>query len=85
VITGIGFLGAGVIMQTGRQVHGITTAATIWSMTAAGLAIGAGFYIPCVMLVALTWLSLAIDPLTVRFVNWRRKRNGLPEMPDERP
>uniref|UniRef100_UPI0040566957 MgtC/SapB family protein n=1 Tax=Acetatifactor sp. TaxID=1872090 RepID=UPI0040566957 len=45
VISGIGFLGAGTIMVTGRQqIKGITTAAGMWSAACCGLAIGIGFY-----------------------------------------
>ncbi len=45
VVSGIGFLGAGTIMVTGRnQVKGITTAAGLWTAAALGLAIGIGFY-----------------------------------------
>ena len=45
VISGIGFLGAGTIMVTGRQqIKGITTAAGMWTAACCGLAIGIGFY-----------------------------------------
>lgn len=45
VISGVGFLGAGTIMVTGRsQIKGLTTAAGLWFSAALGLAIGAGFY-----------------------------------------
>jgi len=45
VISGIGFLGAGTIMVTGRhQIKGITTAAGLWTSACCGLAIGIGFY-----------------------------------------
>lgn len=45
VISGIGFLGAGTIMVTGRQqIKGITTAAGMWAAACCGLAIGIGFY-----------------------------------------
>lgn len=45
VISGIGFLGAGTIMVTGRQqIRGITTAAGMWASACCGLAIGIGFY-----------------------------------------
>lgn len=43
VVTGIGFLGAGTIMRSRFHVVGLTTAATIWSLSALGLAIGAGY------------------------------------------
>lgn len=44
VISGIGFLGAGAIFKYGFNVKGLTTAASIWTMSAIGLAFGAGFY-----------------------------------------
>ena len=45
VVNGIGFLGAGTIMITGRQqIKGLTTAAGLWASACMGLAIGAGFY-----------------------------------------
>ncbi|MGV7930838.1 MAG: MgtC/SapB family protein [Spirochaetota bacterium] len=44
VISGIGFLGAGAIFRYGFSVKGLTTAASIWTVSAIGLAIGAGFY-----------------------------------------
>lgn len=45
VISGIGFLGAGTIIVTGRhQVKGLTTAAGLWATACMGIAIGIGFY-----------------------------------------
>lgn len=44
VVTGIGFLGAGLIIQGRDHVLGITTAATIWMVSAIGLAVGIGYY-----------------------------------------
>lgn len=44
VVTGIGFLGAGAIMQSKGAIRGMTTAASIWIVSALGLAIGAGLY-----------------------------------------
>lgn len=76
VMTGIGFLGAGVILRTGASIHGITTAATIWFMAAVGLAIGAGYYVPALFAVGLVYLLFLLDPLTDRFVEWRRRRRA---------
>ncbi len=45
IVTGIGFLGAGTIIQTRGSVHGLTTAATIWVLASLGLAVGLGSYI----------------------------------------
>lgn len=44
VVTGIGFIGAGTIMQGGGTITGLTSAATIWVVAAIGLCAGAGFY-----------------------------------------
>jgi len=44
VISGIGFLGAGAIIRNGPTIRGLTTAASIWTVAAIGLSIGAGFY-----------------------------------------
>ncbi|WP_245651134.1 MgtC/SapB family protein [Paramagnetospirillum marisnigri] len=44
IMTGIGFLGAGVIMRNGFSIHGLSTAASIWITAAIGIIIGLGFY-----------------------------------------
>lgn len=50
VVTGIGFLGAGVIMKEGLNISGLTTAASIWASSAIGILYGAGFYFAAIML-----------------------------------
>jgi len=44
IVTGVGFLGAGAIIQARFAVHGLTTAATIWTMAAIGMTVGVGRY-----------------------------------------
>ena len=44
LVTGVGFLGAGALIQDRRGVHGLTTAATIWLVASIGMACGAGFH-----------------------------------------
>src|SRR5215471_5744299 len=44
VVTGVGFIGAGVIMHRGASLQGINTAATLWAAAGMGLALGQGFY-----------------------------------------
>lgn len=63
VINGVGFLGAGTILVTGRrEVKGLTTAAGLWASACMGLAIGAGFY-ECVALgTVLIFLSMRFLP-----------------------
>jgi putative Mg2+ transporter-C (MgtC) family protein len=53
VITGIGFLGAGTIMRSRFHIVGLTTAATMWALTALGLAIGAGYILLSVVVAVL--------------------------------
>ena len=56
VVNGVGFLGAGTVVITGRQnVKGLTTAAGLWASAGAGLAIGAGYY-ECVLMAFLAML-----------------------------
>ncbi|HEY8608845.1 MAG TPA: MgtC/SapB family protein [Noviherbaspirillum sp.] len=54
IMTGIGFLGAGVIFKEGLSVRGLTTAASIWMTAAIGVLMGIGFYLPAVLATALT-------------------------------
>ena len=54
IMTGIGFLGAGVIIKEGFSVRGLTTAASIWITAAIGILAGIGFYFPMVVSVVLT-------------------------------
>ena len=64
VVTGIGFLGAGVIMRRGGSVQGINTAATLWATASMGLAIGVGFY----RLALLLLVTVLIIQLPLRWV-----------------
>lgn len=54
IMTGIGFLGAGVIFKEGLSVRGLTTAASIWITAAIGILIGIGFYTPAIIATILT-------------------------------
>ena len=57
VISGIGFLGAGMIMITGRnQVTGLTTAAGLWLSACIGIAVGIGFYTGAIASMVMLWL-----------------------------
>lgn len=58
VVTGVGFLGAGVIMKNGVTVHGLTTAASLWSVAALGLSMGVGMYVVAGFGTVLTLVSL---------------------------
>jgi len=59
IMTGIGFLGAGVIMKDGFSVRGLTTAASIWITAAIGILAGVGFYFPVIVATVLTVSALS--------------------------
>jgi putative Mg2+ transporter-C (MgtC) family protein len=59
-ITGVGFLGAGVIIKTGVTVHGLTTAACLWMVSAIGLALGTGLYTAATVSFAITLFALLV-------------------------
>ena len=60
IVTGIGFLGAGAIIQGRGSVHGLTTAASIWMVAAIGMAVGLGFFIEASIATLLTLVVLVI-------------------------
>lgn len=69
VVSGIGFMGAGVIFASGGRVHGLTTAAALWSAMAVGLSAGMGGYGIAGALVVVTLLFLTpVDVLSARLV-----------------
>ncbi len=57
IVTGVGFLGAGVIMKEGLNISGLTTAASIWASSAIGVLVGLGFFAASILL---TLLLLAL-------------------------
>jgi putative Mg2+ transporter-C (MgtC) family protein len=67
IMTGIGFLGAGVIFREGLTVRGLTTAASIWITAAIGILLGVGFYFAAALGAAVTLAILA----AFRFVELR--------------
>ncbi|WP_353431439.1 MgtC/SapB family protein [Polynucleobacter sp. MWH-UH23A] len=60
IMTGIGFLGAGVIFKEGLNVRGLTTAASIWITAAIGILVGIGFYYPAILATALVLVTLSL-------------------------
>jgi len=58
IVVGIGFLGAGVIIKSGRMVRGLTTAACLWMVAGVGMAVGIGLYGPAVMVAVIAMFNL---------------------------
>jgi putative Mg2+ transporter-C (MgtC) family protein len=77
IVTGIGFLGAGCIIQHGAQVTGLTSAATIWVVAAIGIVAGAGFPI-------IAFIAAVMVVLTLYVLGKMEKHLVVPMHPDDR-
>jgi putative Mg2+ transporter-C (MgtC) family protein len=87
IITGIGFLGAGVMLSKGRSVYGVTSAATIWALAAIGICIGIGQLASAIKLSVVVVLVLfGVDQFEEHtqkiskrmhslYTNWRERDN----------
>jgi putative Mg2+ transporter-C (MgtC) family protein len=76
IVTGIGFLGAGTIMREGERVTGLTTAATVWTVAAVGMAVGYGHYtLASLVTVAVLLVQLAFTKLDILIDDWRMRHN----------
>ncbi len=84
VVSGIGFLGAGTIIMQGNIVHGLTTAASLWTSAAIGLAIGAGYYIGGIACTVIILFTLIILRFVENLIFVRRYR-VLHVLASERP
>ncbi len=74
VVSGIGFLGAGTILLRNDVVRGLTTAASLWTVAAVGLAVGGGMYMPAVAAtVLILGILLLLKPLENRLYPERRR------------
>lgn len=82
VVTGIGFLGAGTILQQHGSIVGLTTAASLWAAGAVGMAVGYKMYTMAVLVAAILFCLLRIDHLP----GWRkgsRDKKGPPVVESE--
>jgi putative Mg2+ transporter-C (MgtC) family protein len=71
-LIGIGFLGSGVIIKSGYAVRGLTTAASIWIVSAIGLAIGGGLYFEGLATTAITIIALIVLRIIERHIKTLR-------------
>ena len=69
IVSGIGFLGAGVILhRTNDSITGLTTAAMIWGAAGIGIAVGAGFYLPATIAVVI--VLIGVEVIAPLFFHW---------------
>lgn len=75
IVSGIGFLGAGVILRRGNDsISGLTTAAMIWGAAGIGIAVGAGFYLEAFVGVALLIISVEFIPFLMKLFGPKQLR-----------
>jgi len=75
IVSGIGFLGAGVILRRGNDsISGLTTAAMIWGAAGIGIAVGAGFYLEAFVGVALLIISVELVPFLMKLFGPKQLR-----------
>ena len=67
VVSGIGYLGAGTILHEGLTIRGLTTAASLWMVSAIGLAVGSGMFFLSIMATVITMITL------VTFHTWEKR------------
>lgn len=81
VVSGVGFLGAGVILKNGNRLSGVTTAATIWTTAAVGVAIGSGYYLPAAITVMMV---LLLNPIAYLQYKLGTKTNSFEVITDRK-
>ena len=77
IVTGVGFLGGGVIFAHGRRIQGVTTASLIWALAAIGVTIGYGYPVTAIVTTSIVLGVLTlIDWAERRFPRLRREIDG---------
>ena len=74
IVTGVGFLGAGVIMREGFNISGLTTAASIWASSVIGIMVGIGFYLSAMGLAFLCAMAMIF---LSKLENWLPSRHAV--------
>jgi putative Mg2+ transporter-C (MgtC) family protein len=86
IVSGIGFIGAGTIIQARGAVHGLTTAAGLWVASAIGIAVGAGLYAESTLVsIALFLIMVALRPVERHLLRGKRRTLVLPLAAGKKP
>lgn len=75
ILTGIGFLGAGTILVHGKEIHGLTTAATVWGMSGIGIIVGLGVYFEAVVATLLFLIVINLRSFEPNKIEYDKKHN----------
>ncbi|MDO4626678.1 MAG: MgtC/SapB family protein [Pasteurellaceae bacterium] len=75
VISGMGFLGAGVIMRKNDDaISGLTTAAILWASAGIGIAVGAGFFFDAIIATWMIFIAIRLSPMLHNYINRRQEK-----------
>ncbi|MBO8127644.1 MAG: MgtC/SapB family protein [Peptococcaceae bacterium] len=66
IVTGVGFIGGGIIFKDRDRIRGITTAASIWLAAAIGMGMGTGLYVPTILAAGIALAGLRLDRILRR-------------------
>ncbi len=83
IVTGVGFLGAGAVIQDRRGVHGLTTAATIWLVASIGMGCGAGFHKLSVISTLLAIIVLVVGLRLIKPIERYAAKHRAKDNPEE--
>ncbi|HHY40699.1 MAG TPA: MgtC/SapB family protein [Syntrophaceticus sp.] len=83
IVTGIGFLGAGVIWKQGGNIRGLTTAANLWVTAGLGMAVGVGMYLLVLISVVCIFIALYSSPILCRLGLLKYPSCDVDDNPDE--
>ena len=72
IVTGVGFIGAGIIMKDAMRISGLTTAASVWASAAIGIVVGCGFYISASAMALLAICFMVLGPKFDKYLPGRR-------------
>lgn len=73
ILTGLGFIGGGVILQSKGSVHGLTTASCIWICGIIGMAVGFGYYVEAVIVSVVTFVVLFCLGYLERYIKLKKR------------
>ncbi|MFH1789944.1 MAG: MgtC/SapB family protein [bacterium] len=76
IVTGIGFLGAGMIMRKEDHVEGLTTAAGLWVAAGIGMAVGSGYYLLAILSTIIVFLLFIFDDSKLKIIKEPSKNNN---------
>ena len=83
IVSGVGFLGAGMIYMHGRTPHGLTTAAGIWATSGIGMAMGSGMYLMGFLTTILIYVSQLVLHKNLRFLRTTKEEHIIVIIDDE--